>query len=268
MAVVGITSQLEGEELRVKVPGFSGGDRTSLDLPKDEEDLLKALKATGKPLVVVLMNGSALSVNWAEQNADAILESWYAGEEGGSAIAQTLAGVNNPAGRLPVTFYKGVEQLPSFDDYSMENRTYRYFKGRPLYPFGYGLSYSKFSYGNLKLSAAELREGEALGVDVDVSNASGRDGDEVVQVYLAFPRRRGTPIRALVAFTRVRVAHGETRHVRVSIGARDLSMVNEDGVRLTVAGDYRLSVGGGQPETGAPGVAASFVVQQEHIWPE
>ena len=268
VAVVGITSQLEGEELPVKVPGFSGGDRTSLDLPKDEEDLLKALKMTGKPLVVVLMNGSALSVNWANQNADAILESWYSGQEGGTAVAQTLAGVNNPAGRLPVTFYKGVEQLPNFDDYSMENRTYRYFKGQPLYPFGYGLSYSRFQYSNLKLSTADLHEGEPLGVEVDVSNTSDRDGDEVVQVYLTFPRLSGAPRVAMVGFSRVHVVKGEMRHVQISLSPRDLSMVNEAGVRLTAPGDYRVSVGGGQPGTGAPSVDAPFVIRREHILPE
>ena len=268
VAVVGITSQLEGEELRVKVPGFNGGDRTSLDLPKEEEDLLKALKKTGKPLVVVLMNGSALSVNWAKENADAILESWYSGEEGGTAIARTLAGVNNPAGRLPVTFYKGVEQLPNFDDYSMENRTYRYFKGQPLYPFGYGLSYSRFLYSNLKLSAAEPHEGEPLGVEVNVSNTSDRDGDEVVEVYLTFPRLSGAPRTALVGFTRVHVPKGETRHVQIGLSRRDLTMVNEAGVRLTAPGSYRVSVGGGQPGTGVPTVDASFVIRQEQVWPE
>ena len=149
----------EGEEMKVDVPGFKGGDRTSLDLPKDEEDLLEALKGgAGKPFIVVLMNGSVLSVNWASEHADAILDAWYSGEEGGTAIAQTLAGVNNPAGRLPVTFYKSVEQLPAFEDYSMKNRTYRYFEGQPLYAFGYGLSYSKFEYSNLKLSTTNLKQ--------------------------------------------------------------------------------------------------------------
>ena len=154
VAVVGITSRLEGEEMPVSQPGFSGGDRTSLDLPKPEEDLIEALAATGKPLVVVLMNGSALSVNWAKEHANAILESWYSGEEGGAAIAETLSGKNNPAGRLPVTFYKDVHQLPHFEDYSMKGRTYRYFEGEPLWPFGYGLSYTTFSYSNLMLPDA------------------------------------------------------------------------------------------------------------------
>jgi beta-glucosidase len=218
--------------------------------------------------VVVLMNGSALSVNWAKENTDAILETWYSGEEGGTAIAQTLAGANNPAGRLPVTFYKGVEQLPSFDDYSMENRTYRYFKGQPIYSFGYGLSYSRFLYSNLKLSTGELHEGESLGVDVDVSNSSDRDGDEVVQVYLTFPKLSGAPGRALAGFSRVHIAKGEMRHVHISLSPRDLSMVNETGIRLTAPGGYRVSVGGGQPGTGAPTVSAPFVIQREQIWPE
>ena len=206
VAVVGITSKLEGEEMKVDVPGFKGGDRTSLDLPKEEEDLLEALQGTGKPVVVVLMNGSALSVNWAAQHANAILDAWYSGEEGGTAIAQTLSGVNNPAGRLPVTFYKGVEQLPPFEDYSMKNRTYRYFDGQPLYPFGYGLSYSKFTYSNLKLSASELNAGDPLSVEVDIRNTSERAGDEVAELYLHFPKSAGAPIRALRGFTRVHLA--------------------------------------------------------------
>jgi len=180
--------KLEGEEMKVDVPGFKGGDRTSLDLPKEEEDLLEALKGTGKPLVVVLMNGSALSVNWANEHADVILDAWYSGEEGGTAIAQTLAGVNNPAGRLPVTFYKSVEQLPVFEDYSMKNRTYRYFEGQPLYAFGYGLSYSKFEYSDLKLSTTNLKAGDSLSVDADVRNVSQREGDEVVELYVSFPK--------------------------------------------------------------------------------
>jgi beta-glucosidase len=176
--------------------------------------------------------------------------------------------VNNPAGRLPVTLYKGVEQLPSFDDYSMENRTYRYFRGQPLYAFGYGLSYSRFRYSNLKVSTADLREGEPLGVDVDVSNTRDRDGDEVVQVYVTFPKVSGAPRAALAGFKRVHVAKSEMRHVQISLGPRDLSMVNEAGVRLTAPGEYRVSVGGGQPGTGAATVDAPFVIRQEHILPE
>jgi len=268
VAVVGITSQLEGEEMKVEVPGFQGGDRTSLDLPKEEEDLLEALKGTGKPLIVVLMNGSALSVNWASEHADAILEAWYSGEEGGTAIAQTLAGANNPAGRLPVTFYKGIEQLPAFDDYSMKNRTYRYFEGQPLYPFGYGLSYSKFAYSNLKLSTTNLKAGDSLSVEADVKNVSQQPGDEVAELYLSFPNSPAAPLRALRGFTRIHFDAGETRHVRFMLDARDLSGVSEKGDRVVSEGSYRVSVGGGQPETGAPQAAAEFSITGSQTLPE
>ena len=195
IAVVGFTREIEGEEMfgRALPEGFVGGDRTSLDLPKDEQALLEAVKALGKPLVVVLLNGSAISANWAHQHANAILEAWYPGEEGGTAIAETLAGANNPAGRLPVTFYKSVKDLPPFEDYSMKGRTYRYFEGQPLYPFGYGLSYSTFAYANARLSTSTLQAGSELQVDVDVRNTSRVAGDEVVQAYLVFPTLPGAP---------------------------------------------------------------------------
>ncbi len=268
VAVVGITSDLEGEEMNVQVEGFQGGDRTSLDLPKEEEQLLEAVKATGKPLVVVLMNGSALSVNWAEKNANAILEAWYSGEEGGTAIADTLAGVNNPSGRLPLTFYTGVSELPPFEDYSMTNRTYRYFTGKPLYPFGYGLSYSKFEYGSLRLSASQLQAGESLQIDAHVKNSSQHEGDEVVEVYLTFPKVAGAPLRALRGFTRVHVPAGETAHVRLNLNPRDLSMVDESGNRLIVPGTYGLSVGGGQPGTSAAVVETTFSINGKLALPE
>jgi beta-glucosidase len=254
--------------MKVDVPGFKGGDRTSLDLPKEEEDLLEALKATGKPLVVVLMNGSALSVNWASEHADAILDAWYSGEEGGTAIAQTLAGVNNPAGRIPVTFYKSVEQLPEFEDYSMKDRTYRYFSGQPLYSFGYGLSYSKFEYSNLKLSTTKLKAGDPLIVDADVKNVSARDGEEVVEIYLSFPKSPAAPIRALRGFTRVQVPAGESKHIQFTLDARNLSMVNAKGDRLVAKGTYRISVGGGQPGTSAPQVEEEFKIKGRQKLPE
>ncbi len=268
VAVVGITADLEGEEMNVQIEGFKGGDRTSLDLPKEEEQLLEAVHATGKPLIVILMNGSALSVNWANKNANAILEAWYSGEEGGTAIAQTLAGVNNPAGRLPLTFYAGVADLPPFEDYSMSNRTYRYFSGKPLYPFGYGLSYSNFKYSNVKLSSTALPAGEPLTVDADVQNTSKRDGDEVVEVYLNFPKLGGTPIRALRGFTRVHIGAGQTEHVRLTLKARDLSHVNEAGDRIVAPGSYTLSIGGGQPGTAAPVAEAAFTITGQVQLPE
>ncbi len=268
IAVVGITSDLEGEEMDVEVPGFLGGDRTSIDLPKPEEDLLRSVKATGKPLVVTLMNGSALAVNWANANANAIVDAWYSGEEGGAAVAETLAGVNNPAGRLPVTFYKGVDQLPPFTDYAMKDRTYRYFHGDPLYPFGYGLSYTKFAYSNLKVSAKKLHAGDPLTVQVDVKNTGGRDGDEVVQLYLVPPKVAGAPIRALRGFERVHVKAGETQHVEVSLRPRDLSLVDEQGDRLITAGNYEISAGGGQPGTTAGVVLAKFTIEGNQKLPE
>jgi beta-glucosidase len=268
VAVVGITSDLEGEEMNVQIEGFQGGDRTGLDLPKEEEALLEAIHSTGKPLIVVLMSGSALAVNWANEQANAILEAWYSGEEGGTSIAQTLAGVNNPSGRLPVTFYTAVVDLPPFEDYSMSNRTYRYFTGKPLYPFGYGLGYSKFEYSNVNLSSNAVQAGDPLTVDADVKNASQRAGDEVVELYLDFPKLAGAPIRALRGFTRVHIGAGETEHVRVTLDPRDLSHVNEAGDRIIAPGSYGLSIGGGQPGTGAPVAEAAFTITGRAQLPE
>ncbi len=268
VAVVGITSALEGEEMKVDVPGFAGGDRTDLNLPADEEKLLETMKATGKKLIVVLMNGSALSVNWAAAHADAILDAWYSGQQGGTAIAETLAGVNNPAGRLPVTFYTGIDQLPPFSDYAMTGRTYRYFAGRPLYPFGYGLSYTKFAYGGLRLSSGAVKAGETLGVDTVVRNTGHREGDEVVQLYLSFPKVPGTPIRALRGFARVHLAPGARQSVHFDLSPRDLSSVTAAGDRVVASGAYKISVGGGQPGTGAAITAAAFTVSGITALPE
>jgi len=230
LAFVGLNPSLEGEEMRVNVPGFSGGDRTDLNLPAPQERLIEAAIATGKPVVVVLTSGSAVAVNYAAEHAAALLEAWYAGEEAGTAIAETLAGVNNPAGRLPVTFYRSVDQLPPFEDYSMKNRTYRYFKGEPLYGFGFGLSYSTFQYSRLRGE----RTAKGARIFVRVKNDSTRDGDEVVQLYLD-----GTDdlIRQLRGFQRVHLRAGETRDVEFTIGAEDLPK-----------GTVRMSVGGGQKQ--------------------
>jgi beta-glucosidase len=268
VAVVGITSRLEGEEMKVDLPGFRGGDRTSLNLPEEEDVLLGALKGTGKPLVVVLMNGSALAVNWANDHANAIVDAWYSGEEGGTAIAQVLTGAYNPAGRLPVTFYKGVEQLPEFEDYAMKNRTYRYFTGQPLYPFGYGLSYATFEYSGLKLSNPQLQAGNPLDVEVDVKNTSKRGGDEVVQLYIGFPKLAGAPLKALRGFTRVHLNADEQKHVKLTLDPRDLSYVNDAGDRMVGAGEYVITVGGGQPGTNAAHADAQLTIQGEQKLPE
>jgi len=258
IGVVGITSDLEGEEMKVDVPGFLGGDRTSLDLPQPEEQLMEYMHASGKPLVAVLMNGSALSVNWLSTHANAILEAWYSGEEGGAAIAETLSGANNPAGKLPVTFYTGVDQLPDFNNYSMEDRTYRYFTGTPLYPFGYGLSYSKFSFSKLKLSQPTLKAGAPLDVSVDVTNAEGPEGDEVVELYITPPQTLGNPIHALRAFQRIHIAKGATETVKLKLDPRDLSFVDLDGDRFVHAGSYQITVGDGQPQ--APAASSTQTV--------
>ncbi len=268
IAVLGITSELEGEEMPVSEDGFKGGDRTSIDLPKPEEDLLKAVAATGKPVVLVLANGSALAVNWAKEHVNAILESWYPGEEGGAAVAETLSGKNNPAGRLPVTFYTGIEQLPPFEDYAMKGRTYRYFEGKPLYPFGYGLSYTTFSYKELTLPKSTVKAGDPLSAEVTITNTGKSEGDEVAQLYLSFPKVPGAPLRALRGFKRVHLSPGEAKKVTFELKERDLSMVNEAGEPIIAEGKYSLSIGGGQPNTGAQTVAGTFQVQGTMKLPE
>ena len=237
-----------------------GATRTSIDLPQPEEDLLEAVKAAGKPLVVVLMNGGVLSVNWAAAHANAILEAWYPGEEGGTAVAKTLSGANNPGGRLPVTVYRGVGDLPAFEDYDMSNRTYRYHKGPVLYPFGFGLSYSSFRYSGMRLSTKELKAGEPLEIDVDVENSSQVQGDEVAELYLDFPGQPGAPQVALRGFQRVRLSPGEKKRLHFDLTPRDLSWVNPEGGRVLAAGSFHVFVGGGQPGKDTAGEGEAFVV--------
>ena len=259
VATVGLSPSLEGEEMPVKLDGFSGGDRTSIDLPAAQEDLLKAVAATGKPLVVVLQNGSALAVNWAQEHANAILEAWYPGEEGGTAIAETLAGDNDPAGRLPLTFYSSLSQVPGFTDYSMSKRTYRYFDGKPLYGFGYGLSYTTFGYGNVNVTR-QLKAGEPLSVAADVKNTGQLAGDEVVEVYLTQPKESETPIRELAGFKRIHLDAGETAHVTLTVDPRSIGQVDDKGNRVIVPGEYTVYVGGTQPGESQSVQSAKFTV--------
>jgi beta-glucosidase len=268
IAVVGITSQLEGEEMPVTEPGVLGGDRTSIDLPQPEEELVEAVAAAGKPLAVVLLNGSALAVNWINGHANALLEAWYPGEEGGAAVAETLSGKNNPAGRLPVTFYTGVDQLPNFEDYGMANRTYRYYNGKPLYPFGYGLSYTTFSYSGLDIPMQAVSAGQPVGADVTVANSGKVPGDEVVQVYLKFPDVKGAPRIALRGFQRIHLEPGTSQKVHFDLTRRDLGIVTEDGHPIIAQGDYTISIGGGQPGTGAPTVNGKFHIDGQVDLPE
>jgi beta-glucosidase len=252
--------------MKVDLPGFSGGDRTDIALPAAQQQLLEAAKATGKPLVVVLLNGSALAVDWAQQNADAILEAWYPGQSGSQSIAETLSGKNNPAGRLPVTFYRDLGDLPPFDDYSMANRTYRYFKGKPLYGFGYGLSYTTFAYSNAKVSTAQVKAGQPLQVEVDVKNTGSRPGDEVAQLYLVPPQTAGAPLHTLAGFERVHLLPGQSRHLTYTLDARQLSFVDEKGVRADRPGQYALFIGGSQPADGA-GATTSFQIEGTYELP-
>ena len=268
VAVVGITSELEGEEMPVSEAGFQGGDRTSIDLPRPELSLLEVLGATGKPLVVVLTNGSALSILWADLHANAILDAWYPGEEGGAAVAETLSGKNNPAGRLPVTFYRGVEQLPPFDDYSMTGRTYRYFKSSPLYKFGFGLSYTTFAYSGLTVPTTPVTAGSPLMVDATVTNTGQRAGDEVAQLYLIFPAVPGAPLRALRGFARVHLEPGASQKLHFELQPRDMSMVTEAGDPIVAEGKYHIIVGGGQPGVGSPILTGSFDVKGTLKLPE
>jgi len=271
IAFVGLSPQLEGEEMRIKLDGFDGGDRTSIDLPAPQQKLLEAVAATGKPLIVVLQSGSAVALNWANQHADAIFEAWYPGVAGGEAIARTLAGMNNPAGRLPVTFYASLDGLPAFTDYALHDatgtRTYRYFAGKPLWGFGYGLSYSTFKYGPVKLSAATLKAGDPITATVTVTNTGAVSGDEVVEAYIKTPQPDG-PIHSLVGFQRVHLAAGESREVTISIVPRSLSSVNDKGIRSILPGKYTLSLGGAQPQETTAKSEASFAISGSLDLPE
>ena len=244
----------------IKLDGFAGGDRTSIELPRVQQEMLEAVAATGRPIIVVLLNGSAISATWAKEHAAALLEAWYPGEEGGTAIAATLAGDNDPAGRLPVTFYASTDQLPAFDNYSMKGRTYRYFDGTPLFSFGYGLSYSHFSYSHLSLSTSSLQAGASLTVDADVKNSGSLDGDEVAELYLIPPQMEGAPKLALEGFQRVHLHHGETRHVQFILDARQLSLVDHEGIRAVRPGQYQLAIGGAQPTDDTDGAKAPFTI--------
>ena len=270
LAFVGISPNLEGEEMPVHVDGFSGGDRTDIDLPKTQRDLLEAVAATGKPVVVVLMSGSAMAMNWANDHAAALLEAWYPGEAGGEAIANILAGKVNPSGRLPVTFYASDQQLPPFTDYSMKNRTYRYFDGAPLYRFGYGLSYTTFRYSELKLTSTSLQAGEPLSVDVRVTNTGDREGDEVAQLYLIPPAGKGYSLRSLEGFERVHLAPHASSMVHFNLDPRELSEVDDNGHRAVRAGEYQLFVGGSSPgaDANASGTSASLTVAGSKELPE
>jgi len=269
IAFVGLSPTLEGEEMPIHVDGFSGGDRTDIALPQTQQQLLDAVAATGKPVIVVLMSGSAVALNWAQQHAAAVIEAWYPGEAGGEAIADVLTGAANPSGRLPVTFYASTSQLPDFNDYNMQGRTYRYFAGKPLYSFGYGLSYSTFKYSSLKLSADSLTAGQILAASVTVTNISSRAGDEVAELYIVPPQSTSAPLRTLQGFQRIHLAPHSSRVLHFDLTSRNLSTVDADGQRAVRAGIYQLVIAGTQPQDAATSaVVKSFTLTGTDVLPK
>ncbi len=250
--VGGISPQLEGEEMPVNYPGFNGGDRTSILLPSVQTQLMKALKVTNKPVIFIMMTGSAIATPWESENIPAIINAWYGGQSAGAAIADVLFGDYNPSGRLPVTFYKGDNDLPPFEDYSMRNRTYRYFKGEALYPFGYGLSYTTFRYDQLKIPASTKCKAK-IPVRVRVTNTGRLDGEEVAQLYISYKDQTiEVPQKALKGFQRIALKAGESRIIEFTLDAAGLAVAGHDGTMIYPKGKLLLSVGGGQPGVKIP----------------
>ena len=262
--MMGLSPRLEGEEMQVDVPGFKGGDRIDLGLPSVQEELIKAVAAVGKPVVLVLLSGSAVSVNWEAEHIPAILETWYPGQAAGTALADVLFGDYNPAGRLPVTFYKSASQLPPFTSYNMEGKTYRYFRGEPLFPFGHGLSYTTFAYSNLRVPQT-VRAGDNATIAVEVRNTGNREGEEVVQLYVTeVGASAPVPIRSLQGFRRVQLGAGEKTTVAFTLTPRQMSIINSEAKRVQEPGTIEVSVGGKQPGfTGMADTRTSGVVSAQ-----
>lgn len=256
---MGLSPLLEGEEMEVPVKGFNGGDRTDIELPESQRRLTQAIMALNKPTVMVLLNGSAIAINQEAENMPAILEAWYPGQAGGTAVADVLWGDYNPAGRLPVTFYKSVNDLPGFNDYSMRGRTYRYYGGTPLYAFGHGLSYSTFTYSRLVMPK-QIAADQSLTVAVDVTNSGKMDGDEVVQLYVSHPGQIDAPIRSLQTFNRIHLKAGETRRITYTLTPDQLMVYDADNCRMLPKGGVKISVGGAQPDK--PALDKKQVVEQ------
>jgi beta-glucosidase len=260
---MGITPRLEGEEMKVNVEGFLGGDRTRIDLPDIQQQLIKEINALGKPVILVLLNGSALAINWEKENIPAIIEAWYPGQAGGAAIADVIFGDYNPSGRLPVTFYKSVNDLPPFEDYNMKNRTYRYFTGDPLYPFGYGLSYTTFSYSKLNIPKSS-NINKPVTVNVTVKNNGKREGEEVVQLYLSnLSADVPVPLRTLKGFKRISLKPGESKTVSFTLAPDDFSVIDKNMKRSVLPGKFMISAGGCSPLYGVdkaePGILKKVI---------
>jgi len=245
--VGGISPRLEGEEMRVTQQGFSGGDRTTIALPTVQTNFLKALKQTGKPIVFIIMTGSAVAFPWEAENIPAIINAWYGGQAAGTAVADVLFGDYDPSGRLPVTFYKSDNDLPSFEDYSMANRTYRYFKGEALYPFGFGLSYTTFQYSDLHLSKNTINKNESVEAEVTLSNKGNHKGDEVVQLYIAHDGIEYAPLQTLKGFKRVTLSPGQSQKVKFMITPELLKLVDDKGNSNFIPGKVKIIIGGSSP---------------------
>ncbi|AGC67275.1 beta-xylosidase BxlB [Thermoclostridium stercorarium subsp. stercorarium DSM 8532] len=245
---LGLDSTIEGEEMH-ESNIYGSGDKPDLNLPGQQQELLEAVYATGKPIVLVLLTGSALAVTWADEHIPAILNAWYPGALGGRAIASVLFGETNPSGKLPVTFYRTTEELPDFTDYSMENRTYRFMKNEALYPFGFGLSYTTFDYSDLKLSKDTIRAGEGFNVSVKVTNTGKMAGEEVVQVYIKdLEASWRVPNWQLSGMKRVRLESGETAEITFEIRPEQLAVVTDEGKSVIEPGEFEIYVGGSQPD--------------------
>ena len=244
-----LSSSLEGEEMPVDLPGFRKGDRTNIDLPRVQAEMLKALKKTGKPVIFVVCSGSTLALPWEAENLDAILEAWYPGQQGGTAVADILFGDYNPAGRLPLTFYASNNDLPDFEDYDMSNRTYRYFKGKALFTFGHGLSYTTFDYGKAKADKTVLRIGEGMVLTIPLKNTGKMAGDEVIQVYLRNTGDKEGPIKTLRAFRRVNLKAGQAENIRFELPVSTFECFNPATNRMDILpGKYELLYGGTSDE--------------------
>lgn len=267
IAMVGLSPDLEGEQMSVHIPGFAGGDRTSIDLPESQLRLLEHLKQTGKPLIVVLQSGSAVALNWADKNADGVIAAWYGGEGAGTAIAETLSGKNNPSGKLPITFYRTLDDLPPFENYSMSGRTYRYYRGQVLYPFGFGLGYAKFTLSDVSAAKTNLQAGANLSISATITNDSTVAGSEVVQEYLDPPPGAHEAAPKLVGFQRVELAPGEKKRISIEIGPREISHVEQNGDRVLSEGTYFLHVATGQPRYGNQDHPLSFVLTGSQVLP-
>ena len=263
----GLTADFEGEEKSATISQWMG-DRISIGLPEIQQRLLEEVCTRGKkrktPVVLVLMSGSALAIPWAHEHAQGILQAWYPGGHGGQAISDVIFGDYNPAGRLPITIVESLDQLPPYTDYSMKGRTYRYMEEQPLYPFGYGLSFTSFEYSDLTLTGREIKVGELLDVSVRVKNTGKLGGDEVIQIYLsALSASVTVPKCQLQGFTRINLGPGQSREVSFHLTPRQLAIIDDEGRCVLEPGEYRVSVGGQQPDTRSRQLTGNGVLESE-----